>query len=302
MECTQSAKNSLQLIPINYSAELLEEFGKYLAETGRRQITINIYQRTLIRFFEYCTTQGSPQAAAWLHWDATPQIKRITGYALRIFGQFLEEFHPEQRGGLFVPKRLPHKSRPNPQPLDNVDTVVRNLIRTAKRVLPFKSYQSFRVYLHVLRELGVRKSEGAGIQWNDINWTEGSVLIHGKGGYTRQLPLSHRLVRMFAILRNRSVISPWIGAKGQILNARCLDHLLKKVATKSDLSDLHCHSFRTTKLTEIGNSPSFNELLYLQYSGHHDLTSALWYCKPDVNNLRNLGQANSQRPSFNNIQ
>lgn len=288
MECTQSAKNSLQLTPINYSSELWDEFGNYLAETGRRQITINIYQRTLIRFFEYCATQGSPQAAAWLHWNATPQIKRITGYALRVFAQFLEEFHPEQSSSLFVPKRLPHKTRPNPQPLDDVDTVVRKLIRTAKRVLPFKSYQSFRVYLHVLRELGVRKSEGAGIQWNDINWTVGSVLIRCKGGYTRQLPLSRRLVKLFAILRNRSVLSPWIGARDQILNARGLDHLLKKVAAEAGLPNLHCHNFRTTKLTEIGNSEKFNELLYLQYSGHHDLTSALWYCRPRIDRLRDL--------------
>gem|GEM_PF-4435400 len=288
MECTQSAQNSLQLIPINYSNELFEEFGKYLAETGRRQITIHIYQRTLTRFFDYCVAQGSPQAAAWLHWDATPQIKRITGYALRVFGQFLDEFHPEQIETLFVPKRLPQKTRPNPQPLEGVDQIVRKLIRTAKEILPFKSYQSFRVYLHVLRELGVRKSEGAGIQWNDINWTEGSVLIRGKGGYTRQLPLSRRLLRMFAILRNRSVLSPWIGAKGQILNARCLDHLLKKVAAEAGIPDIHCHNFRTTKLTEISNSSAFNELIYLQYSGHHDLTSALWYCKPHMDRLRQI--------------
>lgn len=70
MECTQAAQNSLQLIPINCSSELLKEFGKYLAETGRRQITIHIYRRTLTRFFEYCSTQHGTQATAWLNWDA----------------------------------------------------------------------------------------------------------------------------------------------------------------------------------------------------------------------------------------
>lgn len=73
-----------------------------------------------------------------------------------------------------------------------------------------------------------------------------------------------------------------------MLNARCLDHLLKKVAADAGLPDLHCHKFRTTKLTEIGNSEKFNELLYLQYSGHHDLTSALWYVKPQLESLRKM--------------
>lgn len=261
------------------------EFESYLLQTGRAAKTASIYRSLLAKYFaeaKFALSTGS----AWLSWNVPAQEKRLTGYALRVYRQFLLEFYPEDTESFFVPKKLPAASRPDPQPLESPDKLIRKLNQVAKKVLLHDTYLSVRVFLLTLRELGVRRNEAGGIGWNDINWQEHSVVIHGKGGKDRYLPLSRRLWKLFSLLRNRSHVSPWIGSRDQILSGDVMAHLLKKVAKAAGLPSIHCHAFRSTKLTEIGNREDFNPVLFMAISGHSDISMGKYYVKASLQRMK----------------
>lgn len=263
----------------------LAEFSEYLSQTGRADRTVHVYRRLLNKYIseaEYQISSGS----AWLSWNVPAQEKRLTGYALRVYRQFLSEFYPEEAESFFVPKKLPPASKPNPRPLESPDKLIRKLNQVARKVLLHDTYLSVRVFLLTLRELGVRRNEAGGIGWNDINWQEHFVVIHGKGGKDRILPLSRRLLKLFSLLRNRSHVSPWIGSRDQILSGDVMAHLLKKVAKAAGLPAIHCHAFRCSKLSEVANRADFNPILFMAISGHSDVSMSKFYVKPSLQRMR----------------
>lgn len=282
--------NQLSLIPINTSeARYYDEFESYLKELGRSEETIRVYVWAIRKYFQYLNSEcKASDALAWLSWNVPAQEKRVAGYALRTYRDFLKEFHPELDVHIYVATQLPPTSRPNPKPIDNPEIILKRMNVVAKQILPRDSYLTLRVFMQVLRELGVRRSEAAGVTWNDVNWSDRSVVVHGKGDKKRTLPISRKLSKLLSVLRSRSVVSPWIGAKGQILNSKCLAYLFKEVAKTAGLGNLKCHGFRTTKLTEIGNMPNFNPLLYQAFSGHSDLSTARFYVKPALDRMRDM--------------
>jgi integrase len=279
----------LTLIPISVTKpNHFDEFVLHLQQLGRSEKTITEYARYLKNYSAYLNRFGFalPSRAAWLQWQVSPQQKRLAGYAVRAYQEFLAQILGEPERDFGVPKRLPPPPRPNPRPLEYPDQLVRRLSTDAKQILTHDAGLSVRVFIRVLRELGVRRSEAGGIGWNDINWRERSILIRGKGDKFRTLPLSRKLCKLFALLRRRSVINPWIGGRGQVLNAKGLADLLKKVAVHARFPTLKCHAFRATRLTEIGNAANFNPLLYQAFSGHANLSTARYYVRPALERMR----------------
>lgn len=267
----------------------LTGFENYLSQLGRSGKTVTEYSRSVKQYLAYLDSlTGMPSTTAWLNWTVSNQQKRLTGYAVKAYSEFLREFQPDASRNFGIPSRLPAATRPDPKPLDDPEEVVRKLVQIAKKILPRDSYISLRVFVRVLRELATRRSEAGGIGWNDIGWEESSVTIRGKGSKIRRLPVSKKLLRMFTILRARSTVSLWIGGQGQMLNSKGLADLFKKVAKVAGMPGLKCHTFRATRLTEIGNSENFNPLLYQTFSGHSDLGTAKYYVRADLNSMRNM--------------
>ena len=67
---------------------------------------------------------------------------------------------------------------------------------------------SIRIFIAVLDELGLHRAE-AFFEWADADLRDAEILIHGKGGDIRLLPLSLSLVRLLSWLRQRSPEFPW---------------------------------------------------------------------------------------------
>lgn len=89
--------------------------------------------------------------------------------------------------------RLPKKSRRLPKLILSVEEI-RKLMATPD----MRTHEGFRnrVILEILYDTAIRRSELAGIRLSDLDVKAGYVLIHGKGGKDRVVPMSSRVCEL----------------------------------------------------------------------------------------------------------
>jgi site-specific recombinase XerD len=106
--------------------------------------------------------------------------------------------------------------------------------------------------VRLLIDTGLRRSEIAGIQLEDINWNDQSIRVVGKSGKTRDVPFGvkatralDRYVRARAGYDSSSAGSPalWLGAMGPLTHWGIAD-AVKHRAKACGLEHVHTHIFR----------------------------------------------------------
>ena len=286
--------NAVPLTTINgIDPELTPElFATWLLELGAAQNTVGQYVRAAGRWFGILKGSDVSPAVAWLKWKAPAAEKRLTGFAMRKYGEFLREFGCEVELG--IPKRLPPCSRPNPHPIQRVE--LKSMRLAAKHTFP-EPHDSFsvRIFLAVLDELALRRSE-AFFDWEDVDFKTAVVLIHGKGGDTRRLPLSRRLVRLLNWLRRRTPLYPWTGNDGRRLKPDSMYRRFKRLARIIGSPALRPHWLRHGRLTAIAATPrGFDPVNLCGFSGHRQISSLRYYCQPQMDRLRELMESSLSR-------
>ncbi len=272
-----------------------DDFSTWLEGLGRSPGTIRAYRSYLRSHFDRLKRQSLPPGQFWLRWQATPQSRRMTGLSLRIFGKFLSEFGLLP-ASFFVPRSLPSASKPKPRPADF--RAILAILAASRRVLPKASGRSFRGWILLIWETGLRRSEAANVTWDDLILDGNpSVSVLGKGGNLRSVPFSKRLAGALDTLRDREGKSPWIGARGQVLGGHDLARMFRNSAATAKISGVKLHHLRHARLTLLAAVPGIDPITWAAISGHRDLRFAAYYVRPDSRKLRNVLEASRARIS-----
>ncbi len=148
--------------------------------------------------------------------------------------------------------------------------------------------------LELLYAGGIRVSELIGINYGDINFTDASIKVSGKGGKQRISPVGHKSLKTLSRFRelhanDTSNNAPIITNKyGRRLSIRSVQLLLKKYLNSAELpSDLTPHklrhSFATHLLDNGADLRAVQELL-----GHSSLSTTQIYTHVSVSRLKEV--------------
>ena len=144
-----------------------------------------------------------------------------------------------------------------------------------------------RVIMELLYGSGLRNSELIGINLEHISWSNGTILIHGKGSKQRIVPLGESaavaireyLPHRQKLLADKKKSNPalLLNLRGTRLTTRSVGRIVKQVAVARGLpSDIHPHTLRhafgTHLLEEGADLRAIQELL-----GHERLSTTQRY-------------------------
>lgn len=131
------------------------------------------------------------------------------------------------------------------------DEVLRQLLATCE---PGGGYDARRdaAVLRVLIDTGMRRSELAGIELDDVDWPRQVLLVHGKGGRDRGCPIGaktcralDRYVRVRARHPYADSAALWLGQRGPLTDAG-VESILRHRCAQAGIEYLHPHLFRHT--------------------------------------------------------
>src|SRR5512146_1619682 len=151
------------------------------------------------------------------------------------------------------------------------------------------------VILELLYGCGLRNSELVGINLSDIHWSNGAILVRGKGSKQRVVPFGESagaamtayLPRREQALKERKRSSPalLVNCRGGRLTTRSVGRIVKQIAVAGGLPpDLHPHTLRhafgTHMLEEGADLRAIQELL-----GHERLATTQRYTQLSTRHL-----------------
>lgn len=144
-----------------------------------------------------------------------------------------------------------------------------------------------RVIMELLYGSGLRNSELVGLNLDHIHWSNGAILVHGKGSKQRIVPLGESAalaIREYIphrqkLLAEKKKTSPalLLNLRGTRLTTRSVGRIVKQIATSRGLpADIHPHTLRhafgTHLLEEGADLRAIQELL-----GHERLSTTQRY-------------------------
>jgi integrase/recombinase XerC len=149
-----------------------------------------------------------------------------------------------------------------------------------------------RALLELFYSAGLRLSELASLRWPNLDLTDGTVRVLGKGNKERIVPVGAHASA--ALIEWRAVASTWPGAdsqhiflngRGGALSHRAIQQRLKTLAQRQGIwkrvhPHLLRHSFASHVLESSGNLRAVQELL-----GHANLTTTQIYTHLDYQHL-----------------
>jgi integrase/recombinase XerC len=162
-----------------------------------------------------------------------------------------------------------------------------------------------RVILELLYGCGLRNSELVGINLADIHWSNGAILVRGKGSKQRMVPfgesasaaLSTYLPRRERELKRRKKSSPalLLNCRGGRLTTRSVGRIVKSIAVAHGLPpDLHPHTLRhafgTHMLEEGADLRAIQEML-----GHERLATTQRYTQLSIRHVIQVYDATHPR-------
>jgi integrase/recombinase XerC len=162
-----------------------------------------------------------------------------------------------------------------------------------------------RVILELLYGCGLRNSELVGINLADIHWSNGAILVRGKGSKQRVVPfgesagaaLSAYLSKREKELKERKKSSPalLVNSRGGRLTTRSVGRIVKNIAIAGGLPpDLHPHTLRhafgTHMLEEGADLRAIQEML-----GHERLATTQRYTQLSIRHVIQVYDATHPR-------
>lgn len=168
-------------------ASALNSYRDWLTAGGRRPGTIRLrthYVEALARQYpDGPWTVTGADLIAWIaHHDWSPETRKSARASLRRFYSWAVKLHylDESPADVLLPVLVPRKVQ-RPANDDLIDTALA------------AASQRDRLMLLLGSRAGLRRAEIAGLAWSDIDWPGLVILVTGKGGQQRIVPMSTQL-------------------------------------------------------------------------------------------------------------
>jgi integrase/recombinase XerC len=252
--------------------ELIDDFLEYLFQIrGYSEHTVSTYETVLRQMLESCRWREdkgqivmdiTPLRLAILHNSKKTIAKKLS--AVRSFFVYIQEQReiPVRLTG-DTPVKVPHTL---PKPVENryIEEVMGDADPTERTILA------------MLYGLGLRISELATLRREDISgeW----VIVHGKGGKSRQLPMFPYLQEILRDYMRRYPAGKYLFEKGGApMNAAQLRYRVEKIFKKHGIKATPHqlrHSFATHLLDNGARISDVSELL-----GHASMATTQIYTK-----------------------
>ena len=260
--------------------------------------TLSNYRRDLEAFVEHCVAEDIQAADAVT--EATVQAFIAQGHRRGLSGKSLQRrlsalrswfrYLIEEQAQDFNPAaevRAPKAPRKLPRVID-ADQAAALLDNDSHDALDRRD----RALMELMYSSGLRLAETVGLDLNAINLGDGSVVVTGKGGKTRVLPVGRKAREA---LRSWLQIRPGLAAadetalfvsqRGRRLSPRSVQQRLRRQARRQGLDvDLHPHmlrhAFASHLLESSGDLRAVQELL-----GHADIATTQVYTHLDFQHL-----------------
>jgi len=282
-------------------------FTEYLQiEKNASPYTIHFYQKDIDSFLEFMIKEGIVQLGevdyavirVFLTEQYNQNLSRRTVSrklsSLRAFYRYLER-EEIVTSNPFVNVSLPKMDHPIPDFLYQEE--LEKLFHVSDLNDPLG--QRNQALLEILYATGMRVSECHGLTLQDIDFSLGTVLIHGKGRKERYVPFgrfAQDALQTYinngrnSLLQksNQSYDAVFLNARGTPLTTRGISMVLDQMVKKAALT-IHVHphmlrhTFATHMLNEGADLRSVQELL-----GHEHLSSTQIYTHVTKDHLRNI--------------
>lgn len=181
------------------------------------------------------------------------------------------------------PKKLPHTLSPD----------------EAAQLLTFPADDSLnsrdRAMFELFYSSGLRLAELAKLEPGDVNFTDGTVRINGKGDKTRIVPVGNKALTALQawIIQREKLIKPgekalFLSRRGNAISARTISHRLKNRAIRQGItSNVHPHmlrhSFASHLLQSSGDLRAVQDML-----GHANISTTQVYAHLDFQHLTKI--------------
>lgn len=155
-----------------------------------------------------------------------------------------------------------------------------------------------RTILMLIYSVGLRVSEVCSLQLKDINRSDGRILISGKGGRERYVPLDPivgEAIQDYLLSRTSEIPELFVSKKGGALTPRAIQFLVKKYAQQAQIDKAVSphklrHTCTTHLLQEGAHLVSIQKLL-----GHKSLTTTQIYLHITITDLLELSKKHPMR-------
>src|SRR5436305_89461 len=279
------------------------DFLRHLRERNSSPHTIKAYSGDLANFAAYAGSRG---------WRAIDHIA-IRGFLSRLYEKGLgktsvarslaavrslyrwlaQEAVVEQNPAALVSTPKLPKNLPRVPTIEEMNSVLDGQM---PEVAPFP--QRDRLILELLYGCGIRNSELAGINVDDIRLSSEANLIRGKGKKERYVPFgdsakvalaAYLPVRQQLLLKlKRNIPALLVNQRGGRLTTRSIGRIVKNIAVAKGLSpDVHPHTLRhafgTHMLEEGADLRAIQELL-----GHERLATTQRYTQLSVKHMMDV--------------
>ena len=288
----------------------IASFVRALKERNASAHTVHAYSRDLGEFAAYV---GEAK------WDAIDHV-RIRGFLSRLYERGLsktsvaralaavrsfyrwlarEGMVERNPAALVATPRLP-KKLPRVPTIEEINSVLDDSMPETA-AFPERD----RVILELLYGCGLRNSELVGINLADIYWTNGDILVRGKGKKQRLTPFGESAVAALTAYlperekvlkeRKKSVPALLVNRRGGRLTTRSVGRIVKQVAIARGLPpDLHPHTLRhafgTHMLEEGADLRAIQEML-----GHERLATTQRYTQLSMKHVVEVYDATHPR-------
>ena len=298
----------------------VEKFYNYLQSERRySDNTVSAYQRDINKFIQYCQLEKTAAA----NWDeikqsdirqcvATLHRKGLSGKSLQrwlstvrsLFNYLCRFQRASNNPAVGIPAPKSAKRLPKTLNVDELDQLLSikspvqpsikksvNVASTKTNTLVIRDI----AFMELLYGCGLRLSEINGLDLQDIDWQQQTLIVTGKGNKQRQLPfgkkalnaLKNWLAKRDSIAKeNESAI--FVSQQGNRLSNSSIQKRLKKMALAQGLNtNVHPHMLRHSFASHILESSkdlrAVQELL-----GHANLSTTQIYTHLDFQHLASV--------------
>ena len=209
--------------------------------SGCRESTLRFYEYVIGKLIHYLTSTDSDSSVADLQahilpffqhlqqQDLSPSTYHTLFRGIRAFTRFL---HQEE----YVEKeiRLPKVKQPHTTISPLTPAQMRKVLHSfnSNTYLGLRNYTIVRLFL----DTGMRLGELSQLQLTDVNLEDGFVMVHGKGGKDRYVPIGRKMVKcLWRYMKRRALtdvnLSPhlFLTEQGKPLTSRAIQLVFKRL-------------------------------------------------------------------------
>ncbi len=236
---------------------LAVSWQRALAAENKSPATIETYARSLRLFTEFVDAQGMPREVSAIrreHVEAfvADQLRRHAGSTANTRYRGLQAFFKWAVAEGEVPESPMGNMKP-PQFQERVpDVLDADALRRLLRACAGQDFESRRdlALILLLIDTGMRRSEAASLRVDDLDLNTGVVLVIGKGGRERIVPLGRNLVRALDRYSRARMRHPHMGSEALLLGRvgpltpSGIYQIVRERAREAGLGNVYPHQIR----------------------------------------------------------